>query len=85
MSSKIHKQIEKNLVETETFYNAEVIKFPNHFKHKNSKNPDDNEFLIWKLYDKASAYEDGDQLSAVVGICFMIASLFFIGLYSTLF
>ena len=36
----------------------------------------------WKLYDKSDTKEDGDQIRAVFGICFMIGVLFTLGCYS---
>ena len=38
----------------------------------------------WKLYDKNDPEEDGDQVRAVFGICFMIAVLFSLGCFSLL-
>ena len=38
----------------------------------------------WKLYDKSDPREDGDQVRAVFGVCFMIAVLFCFGCYSLL-
>ena len=38
----------------------------------------------WKLYDKSNAQETGDQLKAVIGICFMFSVLLLLGLYSNL-
>ena len=36
----------------------------------------------WRLYDKSDPKEDGDQIRAVFGICFMIGVLFTLGCYS---
>ena len=36
----------------------------------------------WSLYDKKNPKEDGDQLKAVIGICFMIITLSCVGAVS---
>ena len=80
MSSEVHKHIEKPSVKNESLFNAEVINFPKDKKVNNlieSKKIDEN---FWKINDKSNV----DQLKAVVGICFMFGTLFFLGLYSNL-
>ena len=84
MSSEVHKQIESTLKDREALFNAEVIDFPKDKKVINSKHFEANNYNFWKLYDKSNANEDGDQLKAVVGICFMFAALIIMGLYSNL-
>tara|TARA_B100000965_G_C19521588_1_gene726800 strand:+ start:933 stop:1187 length:255 start_codon:yes stop_codon:yes gene_type:complete len=83
MSSEIHKYIETSL-EKKNILNADVINFPQENKKKVSNDLDVNKFGYWKLYDKSYENEDGDQLKAVVGICFMFSVLILLGLYSSL-
>ncbi len=83
MSSEIHKYIETSL-DKKNLINADVIKFPQESKSNISKDLDINKFGYWKLYDKSYEKEDGDQLKAVVGICFMFTVLILLGLYSSL-
>ena len=74
----------KALEKKESLFNAEVISFPNDQKLNNSKDLKVSNYDVWKLYDKSNAKEDGDQLKAVIGICFMFAALIIMGLYSNL-
>ena len=83
MSSEIHKYIETSL-EKKNILNADVISFPKEDKKNVSKDLDINKFGYWKLYDKSYENEDGDQLRAVIGICFMFSMLTILGLYSNL-
>ncbi len=83
MSSEIHKYIETSL-DKKNLINADVIKFPQESKSNISNDLDINKFGYWKLYDKSYEKEDGDQLKAVVGICFMFTVLILLGLYSSL-
>ena len=76
MSSEVHKYIETALDTKKNLFEAEVIKFPN------SENV--NNFGFWQLYNKSDKNEDGDQLKAVIGICFVIGILTVVGLYSNL-
>ena len=82
MSLKIQKYIETSLDNKESLYNAEVINFPAEKKANNNKVLKNN--YTWKLYDKTNLEEDGDQLKAVIGICFMLSVLVLVGLYSNL-
>ena len=81
MSSEVHKYIEEALDKKESLFNAEVISFPKDVK---TENFEEINFKSWKLYDKSNAKEDGDQLRAVLGICFMFSALISMGLYSNL-
>ena len=82
MSSEIHKYIETAIDKKEDLFKAELININNKNKLTNSHNLKSNDFSFWKLYDKSSANEDGDQLKTVIGICFMITALIIMGLYS---
>jgi len=84
MSSEIHKYIEKSLEREDNFLNAELIDFPNHKRAEILKNLSVKHQNTWKLYDKSNEGEDGDQLKAVIGICFIIGVLIITGLYSNL-
>ena len=81
MSSEVHKYIEEALDKKESVFNAAVIDFPKDIKIENFE---EKNFKSWKLYDKSNAKEDGDQLRAVLGICFMFSVLILMGLYSNL-
>ncbi len=84
MSSEVHKYIKNTLEKERNLFNADILNFDN---KKNFKKPEDlekNNLKAWKLYDKTNTKEDGDQLKAVMGICFMLASLVIMGLYSNL-
>jgi hypothetical protein len=85
MSSEVHKYIKTALDKKEILFNAKVINFPNDITLEASKNSKISNNNVWKLYDKSDAKEDGDQLKAVTGICFMLGALFIIGLYSNIF
>jgi len=80
MSSELQKFIETSINKREKLLNAEVISFPSETKTENQTK------LVthWKLYDKSNAQETGDQLKAVIGICFMFSVLLLLGLYSNL-
>ncbi len=80
MSSELQKFIETSINKREKLLNAEVISFPNESKTENQIKLDTH----WKLYDKSNAQETGDQLKAVIGICFMFSVLLLLGLYSNL-
>ena len=84
MSSEVQKYIEKALDKNKNLFNAEVISFPKDKKIDNFKKVENNERKLWKLYDKSNSDEDGDQLKAVIGICFMLSVLIIVGLYSNL-
>ena len=74
MSSEVQKYIETALDAKKDLFEAEVIDFP-----KNRKLDD---FNFWQLYNKSDVKEDGDQLKAVTGICFIFSILVILGLYS---
>ena len=80
MSSEIHKYIETALDKQDALFNAEVIDFP---KEKNPSGIELKKLDIqntWKINDETN----DDQLKAVIGICFMLGALIFMGLYSSL-
>ena len=79
------QKYEKIVLDKEiNLFNAEVINFPKDIKKNNFNNLDLDNSKNWKLYDKSSDIEDGDQLRAVTGICFMLLALVVMGLYSSL-
>ncbi len=80
MSSELHKYIETAIEKKENLLNAEVINFPTEKKDDELKNLKTNTHGIWKISDKTNE----DQLRAVTGICFIIVTLFLMGLYSNL-
>jgi len=78
MSSEVHKYIEDRLEKNANLFNAEVINFPNDAKMDNVKISKAKIDKFWKINDTSN----NDQLSAVVGICFMFGALIVMGLYS---
>ena len=50
----------------------------------NFSNTNNNEGY-WRLYDKDNPNDDGDQVTAISGICFTFAALLVLGIYSCLF
>jgi hypothetical protein len=74
MSSEVHKYIETALNSKKNLFEAEVIDFPNNKKLEN--------FSTWQLYNKSDIEDDGDQLKAVTGVCFIFSILTILGLYS---
>ncbi|MDB2500054.1 hypothetical protein N9X01_00765 [Candidatus Pelagibacter bacterium] len=81
MSSEIHKNIKSFSEKQKVLFDADVINFSKGKNYnKNILNKFDNQ-NIWKLNDESN----NDQLKAVIGICFMLGSLFLMGLYSNLF
>ena len=78
MSSEVHKYIEDRLEKNANLFNAEVINFPNDVKVDSVKISKAKIDKFWKINDTSN----NDQLSAVVGICFMFGSLILMGLYS---
>ena len=82
MSSELHKYIETAINKKQNLFSAEIVNLNKENKSINSQNLKSNNNNFWKLYDKSNAKEDGDQLRAVVGICFMISALIIMGLYS---
>ena len=80
MSSEVHKYIEDRLEKNANLFNAEVINFPNDVKMDSVKISKAKIDKFWKIND----ISNNDQLSAVIGICFMLGALLIMGLYSTL-
>ena len=80
MSSEVHKYIEEALDKKENLFNARVINFPNEVKIDTSNNSKIKDNNFWRISDKSN----GDQLKAVIGICFMFGTLIMMALYSTL-
>ena len=78
MSSEVHKYIEDRLEKNANLFNAEVINFPNDVKVDSAKISKAKIDDCWKINDTSN----NDQLSAVVGICFMFGALILMGLYS---
>jgi len=78
MSSEVHKYIEDRLEKNANLFNAEVINFPNDVKVDSAKISKVKIDEFWKINDTSN----NDQLSAVVGICFMFGALILMGLYS---
>ena len=81
MSSEVHKYTEKSLKKNETLFDAELLSFQDAVKVKNIKTSKIKIDNFWTISDKSN----DDQLQAVIGICFMLGSLFLMGLYSYLF
>ncbi len=79
MSSEIHKYIE-TAIEKKSVYNAEVINFPKEKQENVSEKFKIDNFNFWRIKDKSNK----DQLKAVTGICFMLAALVIMGIYSNL-
>ena len=78
MRSEVHKYIEDRLEKNANLFNAEVINFPNDVKVDSAKISKAKIDKFWKIND----ISNNDQLSAVVGICFMFGALIVMGLYS---
>ena len=74
MSSEVQKYIETALEKKKNLFEADVVNFPNNKKL--------NDLNSWQLYNKLDLKEDGDQLKAVIGICFTFLILIILGLYS---
>ena len=74
MSSEVQKYIETALEKKKNLFEAEVIDFTNNKKLEN--------FSTWQLYNKLDIKDDGDQLKAVTGVCFIFSILTILGLYS---
>ena len=81
MSSEIHKYKENAFDKQDVLFDAEVINLPKEKSlNKNELKKLDNQ-NVWEISDKLN----DDQLKTVIGICFMLGSLFLMGLYSNLF
>jgi len=85
MSSEVHQYIIEDESKNSEIFSAQLLKFPVKEKKLNSKTYNLDECRYWKLYDKRSINEDGDQLKAVTGICLIVSVFSLIGLYSSLF
>ena len=81
MSSEIHKYIENAIDNKKNLLNAEIIDFPNDYEKNGKKNLVSSSSTFWKITDKSN----NDQLKAVNGICFILATLTIAGLYSIFF
>ena len=84
MSSEVRKYIIEDTSNKSEIFSAQLLKLPIKKKILKSKTTDLNKCTYWKLYDKTSIHEDGDQLKAVTGICLVLGVFSFIGLYSSL-
>ena len=82
MSSEVHKYIEENSKKNQNLFSSEIINFSSEKKINSSKDLVVDNSETWQLYDKTNEKEDGDQLKAVLGICFMFSALIVMGLYS---
>ena len=85
MSSEVHQYIIEDESKNSEIFSAQLLKFPVQEKKLNSKTNNLDECRYWKLYDKRSIHEDGDQLKAVTGICLIVSVFSLIGLYLSLF
>ena len=84
MNLKVQKYIENTEEKNQNLFDPEIINFPKNKKIDASKNLVVDNYKTWKLYDTSNAKEDGDQLKAVLVICFMFSALIIMGLYSNL-
>ena len=84
MSSKVRQFIIEDASKNSEIFSAQLLNFPVK-KKLNSKTYNLDECEYWKLYDKESIHEDGDQLKAVTGICLVLSVFSLIGLYSSIF
>ena len=85
MSSEVRQYIIEDASKNSEIFSAQLLKFPVKKRKLNSKNTNLNECEYWKLYDKRSIHEDGDQLKAVTGVCLVLSIFSLIGLYSFFF
>ena len=83
MSSEVQQYIIEDASKKSEIFSAQLLKIPIGKKLLKSKTSL-KECEFWKLYDKKSIHEDGDQLKAVTGICLVLGTFSFIGLYSSL-
>ena len=81
MSSEIHKNIESFSDKQKVLFDAKIINFSKEKNHNKNKLKKYDDLSFWKLNDESN----DDQLKTVIGICLMLGSLFFMGLYSYLF
>ena len=79
MSMETHKYKE-TILKNNDLFNAKVISFPNEKIVKDFEKLNTSSLNVWKINDKSN----GDQLRAVIGICFMFGALIIMGLYSNL-
>ena len=85
MSSEVRQFIIEDASKNSEIFSAQLLKLPVKKKKLKPKNTTLNECVYWKLYDKESIHEDGDQLKAVTGICLVLSVFSLIGLYSSFF
>ena len=74
-----HKYKE-TILKNDDLFNAKVISFPNEKIVKDFEKLNTSSLNVWEINDKSN----GDQLRAVIGICFMFGALIIMGLYSNL-
>ena len=84
MSSEIRQYIIEDASKKNEIFSAQLLKLPLKKKILKSNATNLDKCVYWKLYDKTSIHEDGDQLKAVTGICLVLGVFSFIGLYSSL-
>ena len=84
MSSEVRQFVIKDASKNSEVFSAQLLKLPIKRKLFKPKASHHNECEFWKLYDKTSTHEDGDQLKAVTGICLVLGVFSFIGLYSSI-
>ena len=85
MSSEVRQYIIEDASKKSEIFSAQLLKLPIKKKILKSKTTNVNKCAYWKLYDKTSIHEDGDQLKAVTGICLVLSVFSLIGLYSSFF
>ena len=84
MSSEVRQFIIEDASKKSEIFSAQLLKLPIKKKILKSKTTNLDKCTDWKLYDKTTSHEDGDQLKAVTGICLVLGVFSFIGLYSSL-
>ena len=85
MSSEVRQYIIEDASKNSEIFSAQLLEFPIKKKKLNSKTTNLDECGYWKLYDRRSIHENGDQLKAVSGICLIVGVFSLIGLYSSFF
>ena len=85
MSSEVRQYIIEDAYKNSEIFSAQLLKLPIKKKKIILKSSYLDERAYWKLYDKTSIHEDGDQLKAVIGVCLVLSVFSLIGLYSSFF
>ena len=80
MSSELQKILDLPIKKDKNLINAKVLSFPN----DQTTNKNEKIVIITDNFWKISDESNEDQLSAVVGVCYMVGALMLIGLYSNL-